>query len=87
MNMLDPFNGKWSVKLATVRTLGIIRFLQKYLKIEDDVTEGEVLLELMEFNDQTEVTGAIQSITTVAPPYKWADADDSEGKWNLFTWA
>jgi len=87
MNMLDPFNGQWNVKLATVRTLGIIRFLQKYLKIEDDVTEGEVLLELMEFNDQTEVTGAIQSITTVAPPYKWADADDSEGKWNLFTWA
>jgi len=88
MNMKTPFEGQWSVKVATVKTLGIIRFLQRYLKIEDEITEGETLLELMEFADTSEVSASIQSITTRAHPYLYADATDpdDEGKYNLATW-
>jgi hypothetical protein len=88
MSMRTPFEPRWSVKIATVKTLGIIRFLQKYLKIEDEITEGETLLELQEYNDHTEC-GESHSITTDTPPYKWADATDTddEGKWNKMTWA
>lgn len=87
MSMTSPFTGQWNVKLATVRTLGIIRFLQKFLKIEDEITEGEVLLELLQFEDESASTDSV-AITTDDPPYKWADAvdPDDEGKWNFFTW-
>jgi hypothetical protein len=85
--MLDPFNGQWNVKLATVRTLGIIRFLQKFLKIEDDVTEGEVLLELQQFEDESASTDSVD-ITTDSPPYHYSPVTTgNEGRWNFATWS
>jgi hypothetical protein len=88
MSMKTPFLGKWSVRVATVRTLTIIRFLQKFLRIEDDVVEGEVLLELQQYADTSADEDSVEAITTREPPYLWADATDpdDEGKWNFFTW-
>lgn len=89
MSMIDPFNLQWSVKIATARTLGIISFLQKFLTKEDEIREGETLLELQQHTDVTEVNSSIQSIATREPPYLYADATNpaNEGKWNLATWA
>jgi hypothetical protein len=88
MSMRTPFEGQWSVKLATVRTMGIIRFLQQYLKIEDEIVEGDVLLELQQYADASESTDDVVAITTRAINYKWADATNpaEEGKWNFATW-
>jgi hypothetical protein len=89
MNMKDPFNGKWSVKLATVRTLGIIRFLQKYLRIEDDVTEGEVLLELQQFEDESASTDSVDDLTTrTSQDYYWGDdtAQAYDSYWDFSTY-
>ena len=87
MNMIDPFNGQWNVKIATVRTLGIIRFLQKYLKIEDKIVEGEVLLELQQFDD-TSTSSDTVTVTTKTPPYYWEDVTGGKNGivWNKFTW-
>jgi hypothetical protein len=74
MNMISPFAGQWSVKLATVKTLGIIRFLQKYLKIEDEIVEGETLLELQQFADESADSDSVDSITThTSQDYYWGD--------------
>lgn len=79
----------YNVKIATTRTLGIIQFLQRYLLKDEDVKQGETLLELLEFSDDSEITDTLDSITTREPPYLYADATDpaDEGKWNLATWA
>lgn len=74
MNMKSPLLGKWSIKLATVKTLGIIRFLQKYLKIEDEIVEGETLLELQQFTDESADSDSVDSITThTSQDYYWGD--------------
>jgi hypothetical protein len=89
MNMLDPFNGQWNVKLATVRTLGIIRFLQKFLKIDDEVTEGEILLELQQFEDESASTDDVTTpVTHTSQDYYWGDDDeeDTDGFWDFSTW-
>lgn len=88
MNMLDPFNGKWSVKVATVKTLGIIRFLQKFLKIDDDIVEGETLLELQQFEDNSESTDDVVALTTDSPPYHYSPVTTgNEGRYNFATWS
>ena len=78
----------YQVKIATTRTLGIIQFLQRYLMKDEDIVDGETLLELLEFNDETEFTDTLGDITTREPPYLWADSVDEtqEGRWNLSTW-
>lgn len=86
MSMVDPFNPKWNVKIATTRTLGIIQFLQKYLVIEDDIKEGETLLELQQLADSSESTDSV-TIITDSPPYHYGPVvAGNEARYNFATY-
>jgi hypothetical protein len=91
---------EWSVSLATLKTVGIISFLQDLLKTDEvRENENETLLSFYDFEDVAEVEDEIVSITTTEPPYIWLSdnpADDASTitasggrppiKWNSFTW-
>jgi hypothetical protein len=83
ISMLDPFSCQWSAKIATTKTLGIIQILQKFLIQEDNIREGETLLELQQFIDSSESTDSSAITNTTSPPYLW---DDPGMRWNFFTW-
>ena len=89
MSMQTPFRPVWKVKLATVRTLGIIQFLQDLLLVNEPLNEAEILLELFNFFDNFEMEDQLNSTFLLdSPPYRYADAVDpnDEGTWNFATW-
>lgn len=91
---------EWNISLATLRTVGIISFLQDLLKTDEvRENESETLLSFYDFEDTVQATDEIISITATVPPYIWLSdnpLDDistitaSGGKppirWNSFTW-
>ncbi len=90
MSFLDPFNAEWQVKIATAKTLGIIKFLQRLLLVNDDIQEGEQLLSLILFGDSVEMSDTLTfPVETSQPPYYYADAtvNGNEGRWNFSTWS
>jgi len=81
---------QYQVKLASVKTLGIVRFLQRLLKSKEVVIEGETLAEILNFDDAMEMsdTLTIPSRSTSGPYYySPLDEETNEGRWNFATWA
>ena len=76
----------YTVKLATLKTIGIIEVLQRLLR-NRSLTELEdaVLLTLQEYDDSAsgddDFDGSTD-ITTTSPPYVWGTM-----KWGYFTWS
>lgn len=89
MSMRTPNEARWVVRVATVRTLGIIQFLQGLLKSDEEIIDSEVLLELQSYSDSIEMDDTLTLPShTQTGPYLWADATDpaDEGRWNFATW-
>ena len=66
----------YRVRLATLRTIGIIEFLQDLVK-EKGVREGEsvTLLNFRTIDDEASAEDSIVSITSTSPPYVITDSD------------
>ena len=86
-------DGMWNVRLATLRTVGIIEFLQRILRDNRQSTttsDAEFLLSFYQFDDSADADDALGSITTTSPPYKWEDTPATPQtnpiRWNKFTW-
>jgi len=99
--MIDDESGIWSVTLATLRTVGIIDFLQGLMK-DKGVSEGEseTLLSFIDFQEGIVFDDNIISINSQEGPYIWLSGDPSEDAsilasnptkraivWNYFTWS
>lgn len=66
LNMRTPTEGIWNVELATLRTIGIIDFLQNLLLSQDQqitVAENEVLEKSYMVNETAQVTELITKIS------------------------
>ncbi|MEQ9135763.1 MAG: hypothetical protein RLO51_11180 [Thalassobaculum sp.] len=89
LRMRTPSDGEWRVKIATLRTIGIIDFLQTLLR-DDEITqdEAETLLSLLIFKDTVEVTDTLTLPAAVtSPPYVYGPDDGNVGRWNFSTWS
>lgn len=81
----------YEVKFATLKTLGIIDFLQQRV-LDEEITENELetLLNYFQLEDSFNVSDSIGTPTTSSPPYKWSnDAETTPNRlrWNLGTWS
>jgi len=80
------------VKLASVKTLGIVRFLQRLLKSKEVVIEGETLTEILTFDDAMDVSDSLSAeARQTTGPYYWTDETETSGdgeemRWNFFVW-
>lgn len=89
LRMRTPVDGEWHVKIATLRTVGIINFLQSLLR-DDEITqdEAETLLSLLIFSDTVEVTDTLSLPAAVtSPPYVYGPDAGNVGRWNFGTWS
>jgi hypothetical protein len=98
--MIDNQSGIWSVTLATLRTVGIIDFLQGLMRDRSiSENENETLLSFIDFQDGIQVDDNIVSIESQTGPYIWLSGDPSEDAailaanpgsraivYNFFTW-
>jgi len=74
------------VKLASVKTLGIVRFLQRLLKSQEVVIEGETLTEILTFDYAMAVSDSLDAeARQTTGPYTWATGTN-DAKWNFATW-
>ena len=87
---IDAFGERvvYNVDFATVKTLGIIEFLQNAL-INETITEDaqETLLNFIQqpTEDMSVVDTGLQSVEQTTAPYKWA-ANDAEDNLDTFVW-
>ena len=95
-------DGEWTVELATLRSVGVIAFLQNLLR-DRGISEGEseTLLTFLQFDDQVNVSDTLTLPSEVtSPPYMWMSDDPAQDattisnnptktpiKWNYWTWA
>ena len=63
-------DGVWKVRLATLRTVGIIEFLQRMLR-NDGISEGEndLLLSFFQYDDEAEAGDTVPAFSVTSPPY------------------
>jgi hypothetical protein len=81
----------WSVDLATMRTIDLIKVLQDLVRYRAvDVQENEPVLKLQELSDAVTV-GSACAVSKKSPPYYWDDGGVTAGLniiyWDLFTWS
>lgn len=80
---------EWFVKLATMRTIGIIQVLQDLIRFREiREFDPENLLTLNQFTDEIKMTDKLQDSdewVRTSPPYKWG-VDASAGLWSKSTW-
>lgn len=94
-------SGKWTVTLATLRTVGIIDFLRGLLKTDDiTINEAETLLSFYQFADEATASDSMTlPSATFEPPYIWLSDDPGDDatiiagsggrppiRWNFFSW-
>lgn len=73
----------YTVKLATLRTLGIIEVLQQQVFNEEvRENEEELLQAFVTLADTGTITDATPTVTTTSPPYVWGTMT-----WGFFTWS
>ena len=98
--MRTPFDGQWEITLATLRTVGIIDFLQQLIRLRDVVDPSEEqLINFLDFQDPFTVGDQLSDIFTTSPPYMWMPEDEGDDAatisanptktpmlWNKFTW-
>jgi hypothetical protein len=75
----------YDVRLATIRTVGIIQVLQKRLFGEElDEGEDEQLLSFQALSDTVTITDSTPTMDKTTGPYQW---DDAGARWGFITWA
>jgi hypothetical protein len=88
--MLSEDKGHYVVKLATMRTIGIIQVLQDLIRFREiREFDPDALLSFIEILDTCGATDSIEAIETFdTQDYYWADVESGqqEGFWNLATW-
>lgn len=84
-------DGMWKIRLATLRTVGIIEFLQRMLRNNGDSEgENELLLSFYNFDDELSIADSFTlPVAVTSPPYKYYSGTPTGdiGKWNFSTWA
>jgi len=89
-SMISKEAGQWDVKLATLRTVGIIQVLQDLIRYREvREFDPDQLLTYIDILDSCGATDSIDAITTFdTGDYYWADVGigQQEGFWNLATW-
>lgn len=77
-------DGVWSVELQSTATMSLINLLQRMLQDERlDSDEIETLLTYLVFQDGTEASDTIESISSKSEPYNW---DGTDVDWGYFKW-
>jgi hypothetical protein len=81
---------EYTVSFATLKTFGIIEYLQNSLRNERvAVDEQETLLSFEQVDEMISIQDEFLQATVSSPPYNWSnDAGTTPNKivWNFFTW-
>jgi len=91
MRILSEEKTEYHVRLASMRTIGVINFFQELLRRRDlKDLEPENLLSYFDFGDECQAVDSISEPSITSPPYYWWP-DEGEGEnppilWNKFTW-
>lgn len=89
--MRDPLGTsfEYEVRFATLKTVGIIDYLQSQLRNKEIIVDDqETLLNLYSFTADTIASSdTFATPTTSSPPYVWAGAGGNEMVWGYFTWS
>lgn len=93
MRMRDP-NGdsfEYEVRFATLKSIGIIEYLQNQLRSKEVIVDDqETLLNFFSFDDTIGFSDSLATPTATTGPYKWSnDAGTTTNKmvWGYFTWS
>lgn len=91
MQTPDDDGGIWTVRLATLRTVGVIEFLQRLLRNKGvDEGENDILLAFFQYSDEANADDSVSTIVQTSPPYTWEDNPPTPQTnpivWNFFTW-
>lgn len=84
-------DGVWNVRLATLRTVGVIEFLQRMLR-NNGVDDGanDLLLSFFQYDDEATADDSVSALVQTSPPYTWEDNPPTPQAnpivWNFFTW-
>lgn len=90
----------WNVRLATLRTMGIVEFMLDQLRVNQPIeNDQEILQSFRDFFDSMAMSDSVSVSEVTSPPYMWMPDDpgddasaisDEPGKtpmrWNYFTW-
>lgn len=93
-SMRDPLGSafEYVVKFATLKSVGIIEFLQAQL-LNDEIIEGDsdILLNYFPLNDTANLADSIDAPIATTGPYKWAASSVSTESdrliWGYGTWS
>ena len=80
----------YEVKFATLKSIGIIEYLQNQLRSKEVIVDDdETLLNYIPLADEVDTSDTIDTPTSSSPPYKWSnDAGTTPNKmvWGYSTW-
>lgn len=91
--MFDPLGDTlvYTVTFATMKSIGIVEYLQAQLRDKDVIVDDQdQLLNYMPFTDTMGTTDSLAAPVTSTGPYKWSnDAGTTPGKlvWNYGKWS
>lgn len=89
--MRDPLGEsfEYGVRFATLKSIGIIEYLQNQLRSKEVIVDDqETLLNLNAFDADTVASSdRLDAPSTSSPPYVWAGAGGNEMVWGYFTWS
>lgn len=89
--MRDPEGTQfeYDVRFATLKSIGIIDYLQSQLRSKEVIVDDqETLLNLIaDSADTVAASDTIDAPTTSSPPYVWAGAGGNEMVWGYFSWS
>jgi hypothetical protein len=83
--MRDPLGNQfeYNVKFATLKSIGIIEYLQNQLRSKEVIVDDqETILTFNELADSIGFSDTLAAPTDSAPPYVWGTFD-----WGYFTWS
>jgi hypothetical protein len=88
--MRDPNGDKleYQVNFATLKSIGIIEFLQNQIRSKEVIVDDqETLLSYLAFTgEEIGMTDGIDAPTATSAPYVYAGAGGNEGRWGYATW-
>ncbi len=83
--MRGPLGDSWEyeVSFATLKSIGIIDYLQSQLRSKEIIVDDEeTLLNYYPLTDTADLSDAFATPTTSSPPYKWAnDLGTTPNRW------
>lgn len=80
---------EYEVRFATLKSIGIIEYLQSQLRDREVIVDDdETLLNYIAFEDSIGFEDSLAAPTTSSPPYKWTDGTIPNGLvWGYGTWS